>query len=138
MILKHQVNRWFFDYVERQEIPRELKDSMRTHERVAFFIKNLYEQLLKAETTRMFAKKPKLSEKTLRDTVESMAEVFISSVRMEERKRHESKCEALRKQKLISDAKDLQSTAEGKPAGEFEELGLKFPEDRILNAPKKS
>lgn len=130
MVDKIHIRRWFNTYVTTLEIPMELKDAMRTHPRIQIFLDNLYKKLQEVQVTRTLKGKPPFSENTIKYAVHSLTDWFVITVKEEGERRYRSKLEEMRLKKIAETQADLEKTSNGKPTGDFEELGLLFPEDR--------
>lgn len=121
--MREKVKEYFHEAIRlKKDIPDDLRESLLNHERVNLFIDNLSGQLMKCQELRSKKGKPHYKLKTIKETVYDFADVFIHTVVVEADRRVESTIAEMSRQDVIQKQKDLESTANGKPAGEYEEL----------------
>lgn len=107
--LERLVHSSFMKAVEESEVNVELKRAVKEHPRVKQFLLDLYRQLVNVNVNREFRRKARLKDKTVIDTVESFAKVFIKGVNHEAEKRVQSELEKIRQKALADKQRDLEN-----------------------------
>lgn len=128
--LEKLVHTSFTRTVDAAEVNIELKRAVKEHPKVKQFLKDLYLQLVNVNVNREFRQKARLKDKTVIDTVESFAKVFIKGVNHEAEKRVQSELEKIRQKALADKQRDLEKSASGELSGEYLEIA---EEGVILN-----
>lgn len=127
---KKKVIRWYQETIEKLDINTELKKSLSAHERVPTFIQNLSEEFVKVQQYRLRKGKRHVDVKYLREITIDMVKDFVQKVEKLAEERVLSDLAKRAELDKASDAKDMEETLDGKPAGAFEDMGLEMPEDR--------
>jgi len=125
----NNVRRWYKDYVEtHMVIPKELKEALRTSDRVPSFIDNLSVGIKKAQFVLLKRGRKPASMKTLKGVVEDYTELFLNGLINESNSRIESEIAKYEKEDKIRQQKEIEDASEGKMTGAFEDMGLEVPE----------
>lgn len=122
------------EYVAMAQIPRELKDALKTHERVPVFVDNLAREIKAIERVRVGKR---LDRMTIKKMVYDLTEMYIGAVKrqadermMSEVARHQAIQDQTNLQ-LMRDAADLLTqhevtTVEQTPQGEITRTTVKI------------
>ncbi len=103
-------------------VPSELRKALKTHQRVPIFVDNLFKQISRLP--------PHLKPTRLRikQIVYDMTNVFVTNVKRQVDEKHLSDLAKAAEKKKAQDIKDLASTVDGNPQGDYQELS----EERVI------
>lgn len=104
----------------------DLKEALRSSERIPTFISNLSDEFTKIERQR---NKP-ISEKHIQEIVYMMTDMFIAGLENTARERYESDVQKNLRQEQASRRKEIENAANGNLSEEFQEMGLTTTEER--------
>lgn len=135
----------YFEFVKKtyqeavalnSRIPLDLKTALKSHEKIPLFFKNIAEELEKAQAERTAKGQKPFSEKTIKDFIYDVTEMFIMGIKAEADARAQSEIDRLAKQAEADRKKDLESTIAGKPAGDYADVlkegGVTVTDDRSV------
>lgn len=137
MDIKPVVYKAFQDTIENAEINSELKRSLMDNARVRGVVQNVYKEILAADAFRRAKGNKATSHAAIKSTAEDMAKMFIFGLVNEIEKRQQSDLARAMNEAKAQQAKDLESTANGVVAGDYQELaerGLKIGETMVDEA----
>ena len=120
--MKNTINKYFKEAIRlNMTLDGELKNAILNHERTNKYLDNMSEQLSIAQ--RQLIKKGRVVDlKTMKSVVYDMTDVFVASIKMEAKERHESVIDKLARQAEAQKKADMDATIAGKPAGDYEDL----------------
>ena len=118
----------------KQDIPYDLRVALRSHERMPKFFYNIAKEIENLQDHYLKTGKDPVDEKTIKEIIYDVTDMFINGVKAEAEKRQESDAKRLLAEKKAQELKELDATASGTPTGEFEEIfedgGIIDPNDR--------
>jgi hypothetical protein len=118
------------------KIPLDLKTALKSHERIPQFFKTIAEELEKAQNDRIKKNQKPFKEKTIKDFIYDVTEIFIIGVKAEADTRAQSEIQRLAAKAEADRKKDLEATVSGKAQGDYAEVlkegGVKIIDDRSI------
>jgi hypothetical protein len=120
-----QVEKTFWQTVNKADVPEELKKSLKHSERTPHFIRGVADELTKAERHLLLKKNKKLKLKTIIGAIEDLTKGFLANIEVMADRKRESLMEKLKREEAIRYQEDLQKTVDGKASGVFEDLDIK-------------
>jgi len=115
-------------------IPLDLKTALKSHEKIPLFFKNIAQELEKAQDDRLKKNQKPFSEKTIKEFIYDVTEIFVLGVKAEADARAQSEIERLARKAEADKKADLESTIKGEAKGDYAEVlkegGIIMPEDR--------
>lgn len=124
MSLENDVKKWFIQAIEMNPMTSpELKRAIKsTHGgRLDTYTKALAQEFMKADQVQIKRGKSAFKKDTIKSAVKDFAEVWVRNIENEAKRRIESDISKSIRDQKEQERKDLESTANGKAAGEFEE-----------------
>lgn len=103
-------------------INSDLKQALKTNERVPIFIDNMAKQFSLIQKMRLKKGKPLLDDFKLKKLVYDLTDVFLISIQKETEKRIESDVQKKLKEQKLQAQKDLEETVNGNISGDFKEF----------------
>jgi hypothetical protein len=118
------------------KIPLDLKTALKSHERIPQFFKTIAEELEKAQNDRIKKNQKPFKEKTIKDFIYDVTEMFIIGVKAEADARAQSEIQRLAAKAEADRKKDLEATVSGKAQGDYADVlkegGVKIIDDRSI------
>lgn len=105
-----------------KNIPADLRDSLRRHNRMPLFLSNLALELEKAQTSTLARGRSKIADNRLKEIVYDFTEVFIQGIKAEADRRYQSDIQKKLIEAEATRRADLEKTASGNVSGEYQEL----------------
>jgi hypothetical protein len=119
-----------------QKIPSDLKTALKSHEKIPLFFKSISQELEKAQNERLAKNQKPFHEKTIKDFIYDVTEIFIVGIKAEADARAQSEIERLASKAEADRKKDLEATISGKAQGDYADVlkegGVIMPEDRSI------
>lgn len=106
-----------------QKIPMDLKIALKNHNRMPMFLKNLSDQITKAQDLSM-SKNKKIPDIKIKEIVYSFTDMFVEMVQKEAAHRHQSDIQKKFLETEAQKKQDLENTASGIISGEYVDLFL--------------
>lgn len=122
MDIKSTVLKTFNDTVKNAPVNTELKKALLNHPNMRTFVQNIYSELVGVEQIRASKQKSRLKKTTIESYVKDMTNHFIMQFNHIAEVKAMSDLEKLRRSSEIQKQKDLETSADGKLTGEYEEL----------------
>lgn len=107
-----KIRQYYHEAVRLADAPSDLKDALKSHERVPVFVDNLADQFRQIQEKRL---KP-IEEKHIREIVYEMTDLFIASVKAQAEERYQTQA-----QKTL---RDLKFSEQQNPELHLKELGI--------------
>lgn len=132
------VPRWVFEQVRQSKTAKSgLKEFVLSHEtnprgmpQLDRMIQNLRNEIQKAQAVFWRRHKKEPNPKHIKSLVQDFTEVFLHNCETVARQTYESDMARIARETKLQEAKDMESTLQGNPAGIFEELGVIVDETR--------
>lgn len=104
--------------------------SLKNSPRTKYFLKNLSEEISKAERLVHKRRGRALKLETIRLTIHDMTRLLLRGIEKEATNRVKSEADKSREKSKLDYLKDLEATSEGNPSGDFEGLEIEFSETK--------
>lgn len=127
MDYKNKVRKWFKVYVQNMKtIDAEFKNILNRerHPNLERFFENMAEELIRVQRTRVKRGRKIATDEQLAWLVGQMAEVFVSGMHKEAKRRYETDIERAKREFEAAKIKEFDDTLDGRPSGEFAEAGV--------------
>jgi hypothetical protein len=116
------------------KIPGDLKTALKSHEKIPLFFKSIAQELEKAQNDRLAKNQKPFSEKTIKDFIYDVTEIFIIGIKAEADARAQSEIDRLAAKAETDRKKDLEATIGGKAQGDYADVlkegGVIMTDDR--------
>lgn len=108
--------------IKRAKVNEELKRVALSHPRIFEIAGLLTKEFAQVEIIRKAKQKPALKRRTIEETAENFADLFIKKIEIEAENRYKSDIQKALEASKAQELKDLDSTSEGKAQGVFSEM----------------